>query len=331
MFLGPGRFGPYSPSAYDANPDALAEGGGKVKYIRQFATEVHPGDIVLMRSGYNVLAIGLVDTDYFYSTAYDDVYGWDLEHCHRVIWQRQHDEELQRIQASVDLFEDRKQIPTFTRVHHPRNLDPIRHLLADVARRPLNPMPGSPPAPMTPEELSDALFREGLSYDACLQVERAVRKLRGLLDWYNEKRAPERPTEHEVVAHLILPLLLALGWSEQLLAIEWKKVDLAVFTHTPTDASTCGLVCEAKRMDEPLQETVKQAERYCEINGLDHCEKILVADGGYFSLYRRVAGTWEHEPSGYVSLRKLRRNYLLPVGADAVRTLMALTPAHIMR
>ena len=27
----------------------------------------------------------------------------------------------------------------------------------------------------------------------------------------------------------MLPLLLALGWSEQLLAVEWKKIDLAAF------------------------------------------------------------------------------------------------------
>jgi hypothetical protein len=194
MFLGPGRFGPYSPSLYDANPKACAEGEGKVTYIRQFATEVEAGDIVLMRSGYRVLSIGVVDGDYFHSTAFDDVYGWDVEHCRRVIWQRQHDDSLQQIQASGDLFADRKQIPTFTRVNHPRNLDPIRGLLAQTARRPLRTLPALPPPPLTPEDLSDALFREGLGYDACLHVERAIRKLRGLLDWYGEERSPGRPT-----------------------------------------------------------------------------------------------------------------------------------------
>jgi hypothetical protein len=331
MFLGPGRFGGYSASLYDANPEAKAEGEGKITYIRQFATEVEPGDIVLLRSGYNVLSIGLVDSNYFHSTAFDDVYGWDLEHCRRVIWQRQHDDELQRIQANVDLFEDRKQIPTFTRVNHPKNLDPIRHLLPQVAKRPLQALPECPPPPLTPEQLSDALFREGLSYDACLHMERTIRKLRGLLEWYGEERSPGRPTEHEVVAHMILPLLLALGWSEQLLAVEWRKIDLAVFTHAPTVPLSCGLVCEAKGMDNPLQDVVEQAIGYCEKHQLANCSKILVGDGGYFSLYRRRDGKWEPEPSGYISLRKLRRHYLLPKGADAVKTLMALTPAHISR
>lgn len=331
MFLGPGRFGAYSPSLYDANPECRAEGEGKVTYIRHFATEVEPGDLVLLRAGYVVLSIGVVDTDYFHAAEFDDVYGWDLEHCRRVIWQRQHDEALRQLQPSVGLFGDRTKISTFTRVHDPAVLGPLRDLLAQVVRRQLRDLPEAPAPPLTTEQLSDALFQEGLSYDACLHVERAVRKLRGLLDWYGNERSPGRPTEHEVVAHMILPLMLALGWSEQLLAIEWKKIDLAVFTHTPTDVATCGLVCEAKGMDSPMQEVVEQAIGYCDRHHLDHCQRILVADGGYFSLYRRIAGAWEAEPSGYFSLRKLRRHYLLPKGADAVKTLMALTPANIAR
>lgn len=331
MFLGPGRFGPYAPSQYDDNPACKAEGEGKITYIRQFATEVRRKDIVLLRAGYRVLALGVVMGEYFHSTAFDDVYGWDLEHCHRVVWQRQHDDALRQLQTSGPFFRSRKQIPTFTGVHDPVVLDPIRHLFSQRLRRDLLPLPEPLPPPLTPEQLSDALFREGLSYDASLHVERAIRKLRGLLDWYGEERSPGRPTEHEVVAHMILPLLLALGWSEQLLAVEWKKIDLAVFTHTPTDAAACGLVCEAKGMDSPLQDVVEQAIGYCKQHKLDNCRKILVGNGGYFSVYRKRDDGWEPEPSGYISLRKLRRHYLWPKGTDAVKTLMALTPAHVAR
>jgi len=330
MFLGPGRFGAYSASMYDANPEAQAEGEGKITYIRQFATEVKPGDFVLLRAGYNVLSIGLVDSDYFHTSRFDDVYGWDLEHCRRVIWQRQHDAALLQLQSTYGLFQHRPRITTFSRAEDEKSLDPIRSLFPQVTRRTLNDLPEVPPAPLTPEQLSDALFREGLGYDACLHVERAIRKLRGLLDWYGEERSPGRPTEHEVVAHMILPLMLALGWSEQLLAIEWRKIDLAVFTNAPTLPSSCGLVCEAKGMDNPLQDVVSQAIGYCDKHQLNNCRKILVGDGGYLSQYRKRDGQWEAEPSGYISLRKLRRHYLLPNGADAVKTLIALTPAHIL-
>ncbi len=331
MFLGPGRFGPYSEDAYERNPAALAEGKGKIKYIRQFATNVHRKDIVLLRAGYRVLSVGRVMGEYEYSPIFDDVYGWDVEHSRRVAWQKQHDEALAALQRESPLFAGRKQIPTFTRVHDTAVLDRVRHLFSQTERRDLLPLPRLPESPMTPEQLSDALFREGLSYDASLQVERAVRKLRGLLDWYGGARSPDRPTEHEVVAHMILPLLLALGWSEQLLAIEWKKIDLAGFIRTPTTPESCGLVCEAKGMDNPLQDVAQQAIGYCDAHQLVNCCKILVGDGGYFSLYRKRAGVWEAEPSGYVSLRKLRRNYLWPRATDAVATLMALTPAHVSR
>ncbi len=67
------------------------------------------------------------------------------------------------------------------------------------------------------------------------------------LGWYREYgHASARPDEHEVVAHMVLPLLLALGWSEQLLAVEWHKVDLAGFWGTPTIPENCVLMCEAK-------------------------------------------------------------------------------------
>lgn len=331
MFLGPGRFGVYTPGHYDTNPECRKEGEGKAVYIRQFATEVKTGDVVLMRSGYTVEAIGVVASEYFHTPVFGDVYGWDLEHCRRVSWQRQFDDELRHLQANDPLFGDRKQIPTFTRVKDRKVLDPICDTLSKVQSRPLRNFSLTLPPPLTPQQLSDALFLEGLSYDACVHVERTVRKLRGLLAWYDDERSSGRPTEHEVVAHLILPLMLALGWSEQLLAIEWKKIDLAVFTQTPTNASTCGLVCEAKGMDEPLGEVVQQAIDYCERNHLADCRKILVADGGYFSLYRKRARGWEKEPSGYVNLRNLSSKYLVPTNTDAVKTLMALTPAHIAR
>ncbi len=112
------------------------------------------GSFTHLRAGYNVLSLGVVDGDYFHTSRFDDVYGWDLEHCRRVIWQRQHDKALQRIQSSADLFEDRKQIPTFTRVNHPRNLDPIRDLLTQTTGRPLNALPELPPPPLSPEQLT---------------------------------------------------------------------------------------------------------------------------------------------------------------------------------
>jgi hypothetical protein len=77
-------------------------------------------------------------------------------------------------------------------------------------------------------------YRE-LFLDRLLNVLEQVKRLS---TWYKGKHAgDDRPTEHEVVAHILVPLLRSLGWSEQLLGVEWNRVDVAVFDRTPTTIS----------------------------------------------------------------------------------------------
>lgn len=131
------------------------------------------------------------------------------------------------------------------------------------------------------------------------------------------------------MAHIILPLLMAMGWSEQLLAVEWRKIDLAIFSGTPTDQQRCRLVCEAKGMGHGLQDVFQQAVRYTDTSQLTACDKILLADGGRFYLYRRHAEGWEQQPSGYLNVLKIREDHLLPSGTNAIDTIIALTPMGI--
>jgi hypothetical protein len=231
------------------------------------------------------------------------------------------------------LFGARKQIPTFTQVNDLKVLDPIQVLIEKCVKRPLKPRPDPVPAPLSLEDLGQALFAKGLSNSAVDQALKAIERQRRLLRWYDEfGLASARPDEHEVVAHMILPLLLALGWSEQLLAVEWHKVDLAGFWGTPTTAERCVLVCEAKRPGHGLRGIFKQAKGYVEKLSLTECRKILLTQGGRFYLHRRGAdGAWEDEPSGYVNVEKIRTNHIAPANADAVETLMALTPGSVHR
>ena len=127
-------------------------------------------------------------------------------------------------------------MPTFTTVNDDRVIAPIRHLIDQCEDRDLADLPASPTDPLSMDELEQALFQKGLAYDAAYRVREAIETLRRPLDWYRSSGlAPDRPAEHEVVAHIILPLLLALGWSEQLLAIEWLKLDIVVFWRTLHD------------------------------------------------------------------------------------------------
>lgn len=334
MFLGPGRYGEYERETYRRLVTEGKETSAKVGMVAALASEMQPGDLVLLRRGYRVTAIGVVAEDgYCYDPTFDDVYGWNLEHTRRVAWQHHLNDELAAAQGKEGLFSSRKQIPTFTRVKDPEVLGPIEHLLSACRARPLKPRPAPLPEPLTLEELGQALFARGLANSAVDQVQRAIERQRRLLGWYREYgKASARPDEHEVVAHMVLPLLLALGWSEQLLAVEWHKVDLAGFWGTPTTATNCVLVCETKRMDQGLQDVLKQAEWYVTKLHLQECRKILLTQGGRFYLYHRNPdGTWSMEPSGYLNVERIRTNHIAPANTDAVETLMALTPAGVHR
>jgi hypothetical protein len=337
MFLGPGRYGPYDPVVYR---NVVASGeftGQKIGSIERFAQGVKPGDHVLLRRGRTVIAIGMVPDDpaggYRHDERFDDVYGWDLQHSQRVVWQDHLGTALAALQQTGKLFGQRKQVPTFTAVEDPIVVGPVQPLLSQCSSRPLKELPLPPPRPLSLEELGAALFSRGLANDAVDKVQRAVERQRRLLAWYYAHGAESnRPDEHEVVSHMILPLLLALGWSEQLLAVEWGKVDLAGFWSTPTTAERCVLVCEAKRMGHGLQDVRAQAMAYVAKHALNGCRTMLLTQGARFYLYHRSpGGEWPEEPDGYLNVEKIRTEHLAPAGTNAIDAFIALTPAGVAR
>jgi hypothetical protein len=335
MFLGPGDFGAYEPDVYRRAVQNNEAKKGIVDNIKSFHDNVQPGEIVLMRNGLKLVGVGLVaDAAYEWNETFDDVYGWSLQHTRRVIWQEHLNHEIQRLQAKGLLFESRKQVPTFTRVNDEIILAPLRALFSQLKERPLKPLPRPLPKPLTLDEVGQQLFTRGVANDAVEKVIRAIERQRRLLAWYWEVgKESGRPTEHEVVAHIVLPLLLALGWSEQLLGVEWKKIDLAAFWKTPTIAKNCVMVCEAKTRDHGLQDVREQAYDYIKDLHLTACKTVLVTDGGRFYLYKRngPGGAWGEQAVGYLNVEKIRTNHLAPPNTNAIDTLVALTPAVACR
>jgi hypothetical protein len=332
MFLGPGRPGKYDRRLYRAWAESGRISKSSSHKVAAFAERVQPGDIVLLRKGYRVLSIGQAEGHtYHWNESLDDIHGWDLQHCRSVSWQRQLDPELAALQEKKDLFSRMKQISTFTRVRQPRFLDPIRHLFSRVKRRPPKAPPKAP-EPMSMADLGEKLFGAGLPNDAVDRVVRAVERQRRLVQWYAIQGSDsKRPTEHEVVAHMVLPLLLALGWSEQLLAVEWHKIDLAAFSTTPTTSDKCVLVCEAKHVGHGLQNVLEQAHAYVKNLKLASCKNILLTEGARFYLYQKGSAGWPTSPTGYFNVERLREDHVTPRGTSAVNTIAALTPMNVMR
>ena len=329
MFMGPGNPGAYDKQKYDTLIQKGVVRRSIATQLRQFATEVKGGDIILLRLGSRALAIGLIEkAEYFWTPTFDDILGWDLQHAHRVIWQHHLTDELQKIQKNRGLFYYRGS--TFNKVHK-RLEGQLKDLFSQCKPRDLKPLPSLPEL-LSLEQLGTELFSKGLPNEDVDKFILAIQRQRRLAKWYKENKAQsKKPTEHEVVAHMIVPFMLALGWSEQLLAVEWNRIDLAAFACTPRKNENVCLVCEAKEYGHGLQEkTFSQAQKYA--LKLDNCKKILLTDGVRLYLYqRRKDDSWDENPVGYLNVNLIRTKHIIPKGTSPVDTIMALTPAGINR
>ena len=324
MLIGPGEPGEFSEPRYADVHKPMRD------QIRSFKEKPQPGDLVLLRSSHDVRAVGRIPEldagGYTWRAHFDDVLGWDLQHTRRVVWSEKAVGVLEDLQP---VFGNYKQQRTFTGVKERRLIDRLQHLDAAVERRSLNDMSTDAAEPLNQEELGVELFQSGLPNDSVERVLASISLIGRLQHWYESSRSGARPSETETVAHMIVPLMLGLGWSEQLLAVEWKHVDLAFFDRTPTAEENCAIVCEAKTRGRALKDAYRQAKRYVQHHSLDRCLKIVATDGVLLLVYHRQSGEWPETPNGYVNLLKIRRANVYPWRTGGVDTLISLMPSRI--
>ena len=109
-------------------------------------------------------------------------------------------------------------------------------------------------------------------------------------------------SEHETRAFLITPLLLALGWSEQRVKIEWKNIDMALFREVYKRGDEPCIILESKRMWEGLRYAQRQAEKYAKLYPL--CLRLVVSNGICYRLYEKEDNSWVWK--AYMNLLKLK-------------------------
>jgi len=273
--VGPGDTGPWRPS----NP--LPEW----PQVRLFASEVQEGDIVLLRSGNSTVhAIGIVASGYLYLDQFDDVNGWDLQHARRVRWFRlPEDHHLDGVVFMGSSFGRVMQQDIISYAERFVNSPPRDWQLAS-----LPPLPRPrPDLDEVPEDLREIIA--------------VARDLGGALYWDAESFGPP-PSEREMVTHLVVPFLRALGWAEEQVALEWRNTDVALFRSLPRTAGSCCLVVEAKRLGEGLDLALEQAKEYVRVTGSE-CD-VLVTNGIRYRLHTRENG---YSEAAYANLCRLRQ------------------------
>lgn len=330
---GPGSAGPW-PKCASVLRDKWKLAERKITDLKRFCEDILEGDIVVLRLGTNdVYGIGTIVGSYLWNSEFGDVDGWNLEHVRRVRWlqiPRQNQEPLESFHSYAMKLGDTVQILDSQDVK-----DWIQQLPLNASD--LNdPIPDLPEPAHSKEELisnGKFLFDIGRSSDSLIPIasnvdlefmgeflfdngvsSRSIKGLRGEIDelfriarWYQKS---SNPSEHETVAYLVVPLLRALGWTPQKMAIEWNYVDLALFSALPREDKNLSVVVEAKQKDRSCLSAKSQAESYALGTERTSCKRLLVTDGLRYGVYtRNDDGKFSNNPDAYLNLTRLRSSY----------------------
>jgi hypothetical protein len=287
--IGPGYAGRWERG----KPDGPFEG----PYTRCLAEEVAVGDIFLLRTSISqVVAIGLVASEYLFLDQFDDVNGWDLRQGRRVRWcclPSPYDFRTPVFGANP---------PRLSRVHS----EPV----VQFAESNTN----SPPDSWKTAELPDLPPPEPLLTEIPQDLSFAIASIQDLGAFYRDREAlPKPPSEAEIVAHCVVAFLEALGWRRFHIAVEWNNVDVAVFSDLPRVAENCRFVVEAKAFNEGIESASAQAKNYLDQLGIHR--DLVVTDGFRYKMYAAsdiarpvaYANLWEPKQSALALFDRMRR------------------------
>lgn len=313
---GPGNFGPWPDCAHlmqSSRPRKLND-------LRRFALEMLPGDIVVLRLGTStVLGVGEIEEGYEWHEEFGDIDGWDLQHVRRVRWFWKGDPPAPEF-STYDL----KQGDTTQRLTSEK-------VIQWIANLPITSPPIVPPLIALPsmygdreitlEQISEFLFDQGVSSASISNLTAEMAELTRIARWYEQSE--NRPSEHETIAYLAVPLLRALGWTPQRMAVEWNRVDIALFDNLPRKAESLSVVVEAKKMGNSCLSATSQAASYAD--GKLACLRLIVTDGLRYGVYVR-----DHSQNfklhAYLNLTRLRSDYPILSCKGANHALLAMTP-----
>lgn len=185
MLIGPGDAGPWPWDGSTISSRASDEG-----FVRDFATQIRAGDLVVMReNSQRVFGVGRVVGDYVWLGQFDDVDGWDLQHARRVKWLR-----LRHDYGSNVFGRARRLSRTAVRAV----VEWAHSAGSTIADGPLAALPVKHPR----VELDE--------------IEPQIRSTIQVADRLHQLGTSER----EMVVHVIVPLLRALGWPPELPIIQ---------------------------------------------------------------------------------------------------------------
>lgn len=135
-------------------------------------------------------------------------------------------------------------------------------------------------------------------------VIQTIWRARRLARWY--ARYGHDLSEHEIRTFLIVPILLALGWSEQKIKIEWKNTDMSFFNEVYKRGAKPSMIVESKRAWEGLHYAERQLMKYTAV--LPECRQLVASDGIRYQSYMKHGNQWnlKDDFEAYANLLNLK-------------------------
>lgn len=201
-------------------------------------------------------------------------------------------------------------------------------IIATVPRLPIDAPPQSVEA-LTDGEMLEHLIWEGLRPSAAAELTSTLQRIRLLSEFYYYKSASWSDVgEHEARTFLIIPFLLAIGWSEQKIKIELGisggRVDIACFcTRYQRNNEECVLLLESKGFSQGLDYAHEQGKRYAE--QFRNCQVVVTSNGYCYKAYpRKTDGAgFEDKPKAYLNLIQPAKCYPLDPGISGGKELLS--------
>jgi hypothetical protein len=308
LLLGSGNPGPFKghENWYRENPSE--------KYVAWLGEEMQIRDRVILRDPHErkLVAVGEVSGDIDWKENFEDVEGWDIQHCRQVSWKvARTKREAPRRGMRLNKVQDPALIEWADKTWEEGKIRPAQEL---------TPLP----AEVSDEELVQHLISIGLRVTDAEVVTGTIRRVRRLATWYRDNG--QDISEHETRTFLIVPLLLALGWPEQRIKIEWDRLDIALFRHPyckyDEQGNPCIMILESKRLWDGLLFAEGQAQSASK--EFPSCSEIVISDGICYRLYRKGSKGWDWKAYVNISTMRNRHPYYGEIGGalDIFTTLL---------
>ncbi|MCL4373903.1 MAG: type I restriction enzyme HsdR N-terminal domain-containing protein [Candidatus Marsarchaeota archaeon] len=286
--VGPGVEGEWDENRYN-NSDKV--GKRDKSLLKQFVKDVKPGDYIILKVGKNAKAIGVIEKyeeskAYFWNENFRYIDGWQLGHCLKVKWREPKNKKKLKLRKTLteqrfcrysgDDGEIEKKFKSLKPVKS-KSLEDIKML-------------------GIPKGLKDENYEEHLKpiFNDINKLKKFWKEISGLQKYAIDHYDTSNYSEEEAKIFFIVPILKALGWSNEHIAIEHEKVDILLsykdFTTRDFDnekeKNKVDVIIESKRMDEGLGDAKNQANNYLKKFKKDEI-KYIVSNGLVSYIYKK--------------------------------------------